>query len=111
MKFSKSAVGGTVEILASDNFVAVPIHVTETTAVMAGTPLTIGGKKSADGTDAAGILLHDVNPAENPNGALVVQGVIDKTKAEANSGVTLDATALKTAVPGVILRENIGTNT
>ena len=33
MKFSKASVGGTVEILAADDFVAIPICVTESSAV------------------------------------------------------------------------------
>ena len=53
------------------------------------------------------MLLYDVDPTENPNGALLVQGVVDKTKAQTHSGVTLDNTF---AVPGIILRDNIGVN-
>ena len=30
MKFTKNSVGGTIEILAADDFVAIPICVTET---------------------------------------------------------------------------------
>lgn len=117
MKFTSTTVGGTVEILAADDFTAIPFTVTETTAVKAGTPMTLAGKKAtftagtsgATGTTTAnGILLYDVDPARNPNGALLVKGVIDQKKAEKNSGVTYDAAALKVAVPGIILRDNIG---
>ena len=99
MKFSKTSVGGTVEILAADDFVAIPIKVDETSTVKAGTPMTSAGKKI--------MLLYDVDPTENPNGALLVQGVVDKAKAQEHSGVTLDTTF---AVPGIILRDNIGVN-
>lgn len=34
MKFTKTSVGGTVEILAADDFVAIPICVTEAAAVL-----------------------------------------------------------------------------
>ena len=92
MKFKTTAVGGTVEILAAADFDAVPFTVTETDA-------------SADG-----ILLYDADPAENPNAALVVRGIIDQKKAEKHAGVTYEAAALKTAVPGIVLRDNVGVN-
>lgn len=107
MKFKTTEVGGTVEILAADDFDAIPFTVTETAAVKAGTPMTILGKKAASAS-ADGILLYDVYPAENPNAALVVRGIIDKKKSEEHSGVTYDAAALKTAVPSIVLRDNIG---
>jgi hypothetical protein len=113
MKFKSTTVAGTVEILAADEFTAIPITVAGTSVVKAGTPLTAAGAKatSASGAiDAAGILLYDVDPTENPNGALVVAGVIDKAKAEKHSGVSITAAELKAAVPGIVLRDNIGTN-
>lgn len=110
MKFTTTHAAGTVEILAADDFVGIPIKVTETGVVKAGTPLTIDGAKTADGSGAAGILLYDVDTDANPNGTIVVQGVIDQKKAEAHAEVTYDAAALKTAVPGIVLRNNIGVN-
>lgn len=107
MKFKTTEVGGTVEILAANDFDAIPFTITETSAVKAGTPMTIQGKKTTS-TSADGILLYDVDPAENPNAALVVRGIIDQKKAEKHAGVTYDAAALKTAVPGIILRDDIG---
>lgn len=117
MKFKTTKSGDGIEILAAYDFTAIPFTVTETTAVKAGTPMTLAGKKAtftagtngaAGTTTANGILLYDVDPTENPNAALVVQGVIDQKKAETNSGVTYDAAALKAAVPGIVLRNNIG---
>lgn len=108
MKMTGTSVGGTVEILAAKDFTAVPFTVTETDVVKAGQPMTLDGKK-ATSANADGILLYDVNPSENPNAALVVQGVIDGKKAAENSGATIDAAALKAAVPGIVVRENIGT--
>jgi len=107
MKFKTTSIGGTVEILAANDFDAIPFSVTESSVVKAGTPMTLDGRKAASAS-ADGILLYDVNPEENPNAALLVRGVIDQTKAEAHSGTAYDAAALKTAVPGIVLRNNIG---
>lgn len=114
MVFDVTTVAGTVEILASKDFQAIPIKVATPsgenagTVVKAGTPLTAAGA-STTGSGAVGILLYDVDTALNPNGAAVVQGIIDSTKAQAHSGVTY-AAALATALPGVVLRTNIGVN-
>lgn len=111
MKFEKTLVGGTVEILASKDFQAIPITVATPasgTVVKAGTPLNESGE-STTGEGAVGILLYDVDTAENPNGACVVIGIIDATKAQEHSGVTY-ADALYDALPAVIFRPNIGVN-
>ena len=71
--------------------------------------MTLQGKKTASAS-ADGILLYDADPAENPNAALVVRGIIDQKKAEKHAGVTYEAAALKTAVPGIVLRDNVGVN-
>lgn len=115
MKFSNTAIAGGIEILASNDYQAVPIKVATpsgegvtTTVVKAGTPLTAAGA-STTGANAVGVLLYDVDTAENPNGAAVVQGIINSTKAQAHSGVTY-ASALYTALPGIVFRTNIGVN-
>lgn len=111
MIFQKTTLAGGVEILASKDFQAIPVTVAAPqsgTVVKAGTPLTDAGA-STTGSGAIGILLYDVDTAVNPNGAAVVHGIIDKTKAQAHSGVTY-ADALTTALPGVVLRDNIGVN-
>lgn len=114
MVFDVTTVAGTVEILASKDFQAIPIKVATPsgegagTVVKAGTPLTAAGA-STTGSGAVGILLYDVDTAANPNGAAVVQGIIDATKAQAHSGVTY-ASGLYTALPGVVFRTNIGVN-
>lgn len=111
MVMDVTTVTGTVEILASKDFQAIPIKVAAPesgTIVKAGTPLTAAGA-STTGSGAVGILLYDVDTDANPNGAAVVQGIIDKTKAQEHSGVTY-AAALATALPGVVLRDNIGVN-
>lgn len=111
MKFSKTEIGGSVEILACKDFQSVPIKVAAPatgTIVKAGTPLTAVGE-STTGSGAVGILIYDVDTEGNPNGAILVQGIIDATKAQAHSGVTY-VSALYEALPGVIFRTNIGVN-
>lgn len=111
MKFTTTEIGGSVEILASKDYQSVPIKVAAPgsgTIVKAGTPLTSTGE-STTGSGAVGILLYDVEPASNPNAAIVVQGIIDATKAQAHCGLTY-VSALYEALPGVIFRTNIGVN-
>lgn len=106
-------------ILAADTYVAIPFTVNETDSVPAGYPMTKTGKKAAVTTstsatdaaiDAIGILLHTVDPSVNPNGALLIQGVIDVDKAT-RSGFAYsanDIAALKKAVPAVFCRTDVG---
>ena len=109
MKFSETTIGGGIEILASKDFQAIPAKVATPesgTVVKAGTPLTAAGAATT-GSGAVGVLLYDVDTAENPNGAIVVQGIIDATKAQAHSGVTY-VSALYAALPGIVFRTNTG---
>ena len=110
MKFSSKSIAGDVEILASKDFQAIPLKVADPSGtpglVKAGTPLTSAGV-STTGSSAVGILLYDVDTSVNPNGAVVVQGIIDATKAQAHSGVSYNTSNLKSALPGVVLRDNI----
>lgn len=108
-----STYGGSVEILASKDFQAIPVKVVPaddatTTVVKAGTPLASTGKPTT-GSGAIGILLYDVDTAVNPNAAAVVAGIIDSTKAQSHSGVTY-VSALYSALPAITFRTNIGTN-
>ena len=114
MVMDVTTVAGDVEILASKDFQAIPVKVTvatdaESTIVKAGAPIKANGA-STTGSGAIGILLYDVDTAINPNGAAVVEGIIDATKAQTHSGVTY-TTALYSALPGIVFRTNIGTNT
>lgn len=99
MKFAKTTLNNTVEILAAKDFVAIPVTLEEDTLA--------GAVVETD--DATGILLYDVKVDENPNGALVVAGVIDATKAQAHAGVTYDSEDYA-AMPGIVFRTNIGVN-
>lgn len=108
MIFNETTIAGGVEILASKDFQAIPIKVAGNNVVKAGTPLTEAGA-STTGAGAVGVLLYDVDPTKNPNGAAVVQGIIDALKAQEHSGVTY-VDALYTALPGIVFRTNIGVN-
>lgn len=120
MKYTNTPVSAPEStILAADTYVAIPFTVKETNAVPAGYPMAKTGLKvaattgtsAADAaTDAIGILLHTVDPAVNPNGALLIQGVIDVDKAKL-SGFTYsayDIAALKKVVPAVFCRTDVG---
>jgi hypothetical protein len=108
MKFTKTGTyGGTTEILANDHYVAVPkaLDFTGNTdgVFKAGTPIGADGKAAvttSDVSNAVGILLSDVT-ADNPNGTIIIHGFIDTAKAQAHSGVTVDAAA-KSALPMVL---------
>lgn len=109
MNFSKTDYAGTVEILACKDFNAIPIKVAAPmsgTVVKAGTPMTAEGAATT-GSGAVGVLLYDVDTAKNPNGAAVVQGIIDEAKAQAHCGLTY-VSALYSALPGIVFRGNIG---
>ena len=110
MNYSVTTIGGSVEILAADEFKAIPIKVAHPSGtpgiVKAGTPLTSAGA-STTGSGAVGILLYDVDTSKNPNGAAVVEGIIDAAKAQAWCGVEYNTSDLKAALPAVYLRDNI----
>lgn len=111
MKFANETIGGGVEILASKDFQAIPqvlaVPDSGSKVIMAGTPIDADGATTT-GLGAIGILLYDVDTEANPNGALVVQGIVDATKAQAHSGVSYVMNNLTAALPGVIFRTNIG---
>lgn len=111
MKYTETSVGGGVEILASKDYQAIPVNVAipvSGTVVKAGSPLTDEGVVTT-GSGAIGVLLYDVDTAENPNGAAVVQGIINATVAQEHSEVSY-VDALYSALPGIIFRTNIGVN-
>lgn len=67
MKFTETAVSGSVEILANDHFVGIP-HKFSAAA------------KAGKVVDGVGVCLYDVNVDENPNGTVVVHGFINVAK-------------------------------
>lgn len=109
MIYKHSAVAGTVEILAADEFKAIPV--TLAVSAKAGAPVKADGSIDTTGANAIGVLLYDVDVNRNPVGSAVVEGIIDFNKAKAHSGVsTMTVAGLKSAVPGIVCRTNIGVN-
>ena len=112
MRFASTPLDGfTVTILASDDYQAVPLKIDETDLVKAGMPITGAGKKATDGTDAIGILLYDVDPKANPNGAVVVDGIIDWKKCQTHNSSDLDGTdaaAISKKLPNIVFRDDTG---
>lgn len=107
MYFNKTILNGTAEILASNDYQAVPIEVTETSEVLAGMPITQAGKSAPTGANAVGILLYDVDPTHNPNGAIVVDGIIDWGKCKThNTAITATAANIAKVLPKITFREN-----
>lgn len=108
MKLSKKTIDGTITILASNDYQAIPFMVSGTSPVKAGMPMKLDGTPVAAGTDADGILLYDVDPNNNPNAALLVDGIVDWEKCQDHSGATATAATMKAALPNIIFRENTG---
>ena len=110
MQVKKTMTGDGVTILAADDFMGIPIKITGTAVVKAGMPVTAAGAAASAGTGAAGILLEDVDPILNPNGTIVVSGIVDWKKCQEHSGATAGAADMKAALPAIVFRENIGAN-
>ena len=107
---TKEIGGGMIEILASNDFQAVPLKIDESETVKAGMPITNAGKKAPTGENAIGILLYDVDPTRNPNGAVVVDGIINWPKCKASVGETLsiEADAIAKLLPNIAFRDAEG---
>lgn len=106
MKYTVTNAGNTPEILkrklGGELFEPITIHATAFTngVCKAGTPIGADGNV-ANSSSAVGILLNDVESG-NPNGSLIKAfAVINLANAEANSGLTIDAT-VKTALKNVV---------
>lgn len=79
MKYTNTAVTRGVEILYNDHYVAIPYDCSEIAANEKGI-VPAGTMIPANDASAIGVLLYDVNKAENPNGAIVIHGFIKKAK-------------------------------
>lgn len=93
MKFKRTAVNGTAEILYNDHYVAMPydcsaIQANENGVIPAGTMIP------ANDATAKGVLLHDVVKADNPNGTIVTHGYIKKAKMPAAPASTVNLPGL-----------------
>lgn len=112
MKYSETTLTGDVEILASNDYQAIPAKITTasgatSTIVKAGTPIDTTGAPAT--SNVVGLLLYDVDVAKNPNAALLVDGIVDATKAQAHCAVTYTSD-VTSALPNIIFRTNCGVN-
>lgn len=80
MKFTEKRTVENRMVLANDHYVAVPYDCTDLTALATEGVLAAGLVVPANDATAIGVLLNDVDLAENPNGALVVHGFINGDK-------------------------------
>lgn len=103
-----SNLGGTgcCEFLASKDFNSVPCTVAGSDIVKAGSPMTSAGAVATTESQTVGLLMYDVDPSKNPNGALLVQGVVNAVMARQISGCPLVKATIESACPGLYLREN-----
>lgn len=103
-----SNLGGTgrCEFLASKDFNSVPCTVAGSDIVKAGSPMTSAGAVATTESQTVGLLMYDVDPSKNPNGALLVQGVVNAVMARQISGRPLVKSTIESACPGLYLREN-----
>lgn len=110
MVFDVKSVGMAPEILASNEYQAVPLKLTDSGVVKAGTPIKNDGSKIAAGTDAIGILLYDVDTDRNPNGSVVVKGIInwDKCKDYAGEDANAEIADIAKALPNIVFRDKEG---
>ena len=110
MHFDVKSINGTIEILASNDYQAVPLKIDDAAEVKAGMPIKNDGTKAEDGNGAIGILLYDVDPARNPNGAVVVDGIINwaKCKASVGESLSIEAEAISKLLPNITFRDADG---
>lgn len=89
MKYKKTAVTASKEILYNDHYVAIPYDCSEVADTNGVIPA--GTIVPTNDAGAKGVLLHDVVKADDPNGAIAIHGFIKKGKlpAEPNSAVNL----------------------
>lgn len=109
MQFERKKYAGDVQILKRKPFEGIPMtldfgavgttNVNGKKIVKAGTPIGATGVSDNTAT-VVGILLHDVTE-DRPQGTLLKKAYINKTVAEAHSGVTYDAAVL-TALPMIV---------
>lgn len=81
-----------VEILNRKEFEAVAMTIDSEDVVKAGTPIDKDGAPvtATPWAGAVGILLYDVDPSVNPQGAILKKGYIHSTRAKAHSGINYD---------------------
>lgn len=80
MKFTTKTVVASKEILANDHYVALEYDCSALTSLATDNIIKAGTIIPSNDANAIGVLLYDVNLAENPNGAVVVHGFVNATK-------------------------------
>lgn len=80
MKFTSKAVAQGKNILANDHYVAIAYDCSALSALATDGVIPEGTIVPSNDANAVGVLLNPVVLAENPNGAIVVHGFIDKAK-------------------------------
>lgn len=89
MKYTKTTVTGTTEILYNDHYVGIPYDCSAIAANDQGI-IPAGTLIPANDATAKGVLLSDVKKAENPNGTIVIHGFIKKGKLPAVPASTVN---------------------
>lgn len=79
MKFTNKSAVTEKNILSTDHYVGVPYNCSNITANSDGI-IKAGTIIPANDATAVGVLLHDVDKNENPNGTIVIHGFIDAAK-------------------------------
>lgn len=95
-------------LIAPELAMTISIHLSGTGIIKAGTPITgnLEARETAftatgvTAANVAGILLHDVDIANNPNGTIVTTGTIDLLKLD-SSVITALTADIKTALPTI----------
>lgn len=104
--FVGGEMGTVVDILNRAPFEAIPMTIdfsgVSGDVVKGGYFITSAGAPAGVPTNAVGILLSDVHK-DYPQGAVVVKGYINSTRAQANSGLTYTPANVKTALPMIVL--------
>ena len=94
MKFKKTTVTSSKEILYNDHYVAIPYDCSSLTPDAEGY-IPAGTIVPKNDATAIGVLLWDVKPEENPNGTIVIHGFIDASKIPAAPATTVNLPMIK----------------
>lgn len=95
MKFTDTSVAADVGILWNSLYVAKPYDCTELATLATNDIIPAGTFIPANDATAEGVLLHDVNLAENPNGTVVIFGFIKTSALPAQPAASVDIPMLK----------------
>lgn len=94
MKYTQTTVTRPKEILYNDHYVAIPYDCSAIEANAEGI-VPAGTIVPKNDASAIGVLLSDVNKAENPNGTIVIHGFIKKAKLPAAPADTVAIPMIK----------------